>query len=372
MNESDPASSPLFTPFSLGRLRLPNRAVMAPMTRSRAPGNRPNDLMAEYYRQRAGAGLIVTEGTSPSPNGLGYPRIPGLFDRDQVAGWRGVADAVHAAGGRIFVQLMHTGRVTHPANLPAGATALAPSPVPLESTRMWVDGEGLLEIPAARAMTPVEVEATLEEFTAGARLAVDAGFDGVELHGANGYLIEQFLHPHTNRRDDDWGGSLEARAGFCLEAARRAAAAIGPERVGIRLSPFGTFNEMPADPEADALYRYLARELNALDLAYLHVIDPGPMGGPTLPADLLPAMREVFSGAFILAGGYDLERAQRDLRAGRGDLVAFGRPFLANPDLVERLRAGAALNEPRPDLFYSGGAEGYTDYPALGAGAGAG
>jgi N-ethylmaleimide reductase len=322
--------------------------------------------MAEYYGQRAGAGLIVTEGTSPSPNGLGYPRIPGIFSDEQEAGWRGVTEAVHAAGGRIFLQLMHTGRVSHPANLPEGGEVLAPSAVPLEETRMWVDAAMAEEpIPTARAMTSVEVEAAVQEFVDAARRAVAAGFDGVELHGANGYLIEQFLHPHTNRRDDKWGGSVEARSRFPLEVAGAVSGAIGPERVGIRVSPYGVFNEMPRYDETHETYVGLARGLGEIGLAYLHLVNHSSMGAPALPEEIRPALRDAFPGAFVLSGGYDLERAQSDLATGAGDLVAFGRPFLANPDLLERFRNGAELNEPRPDTFYTPGPEGYVDYATL-------
>jgi N-ethylmaleimide reductase len=356
----------LFDPFTLGPLTLPNRAVMAPMTRSRAIGGVPNDLMAKYYRQRAGAGLIVTEGTSPSPNGLGYPRIPGIFSDEQEAGWRGVTEAVHQAGGRIFIQLMHTGRVSHPANLPDGAEVLAPSAVPLEETGMWVDAAMAEEpIPTPRAMTGAEVKAAVQEYADAARRAVAAGFDGVELHGANGYLIEQFIHPHTNRRDDEWGGSLAARLRFPVEVARATAEAIGGERVGIRLSPYGVFNEMPLYDEIHEAYVTLAEALGDAGLVYLHMVNHSSMGAPALPDEMQPALRDAFPGAFILSGGYDLARAQEDLAAGAGDLVAFGRPFLANPDLVERFRQGAELNEPRPDLFYTPGPEGYVDYPTL-------
>lgn len=358
--------APLFRPFTLGSLDLPNRAVMSPMTRSRATDNVPNDLMAEYYRQRSEAGLIITEGVSPSPNGLGYPRIPGLFDGEQVEGWRKVTEAVHGADGRIFVQLMHTGRVAHPANLPSGGRVLAPSAVPLTETKMWVDAEGgEMDIPSPQAMTGTEVEEAIREYAEASRMAVEAGFDGVELHGANGYLIEQFLHPHTNRRDDGWGGSVEARVRFAVEAARAAVAAIGADRVGIRLSPYGAFNEMPRYEETDETYDLLVRELGALDLACIHIVDHSSMGAPQVPDEVKLRLREIFPNAFILSGGYDFQRANEDLAAGKGDLVAFGRPFLANPDLLTRFREGAELNEPRPDLFYTPGPEGYTDYPTL-------
>ncbi len=354
----------LLRPTRLGNLSLKNHAVMAPMTRSRALGNVPNELMATYYRQRAGAGLIITEGTSPSPNGLGYPRIPGIFNNEQVQGWKLVTKAVHAAGGRIFAQLMHTGRITHPANLPAGGRVLGPSAVAAKGT-MVTDAAGVQPLPVPQAMTAAEVHQAIEEFGQAARNADRAGFDGVELHGANGYLIEQFLNPGTNLRTDEFGGSFEKRARFAIHAARAAVEAIGPGRVGIRFSPYGVFNDIPAYDEVDATYAHLARELGRLQLAYLHLVDHSSMGAPAVPPAIVQAIRAAFPGTIILSGGYDLARAEADLTAGRGDLIAFARPFLANPDLVERFRLGAALNQPAFDKFYTPGPEGYTDYPTL-------
>ena len=365
MSQPAVATASLLEPVRLGPLTLKNRAVMAPMTRSRAIRNVPNELMAEYYRERAGAGLIITEGTSPSPNGLGYPRIPGIFDAEQVEGWSSVTDAVHHRGGRIFVQLMHTGRVTHPENLPEGARAVAPSPVVLEDTAMWVDGQGELDIPVAHEMTDEEVREAIREYADAARLAMAAGFDGVELHGANGYLLQQFLHPKTNRRDDAWGGSVENRVRFALEVAEAVAGEIGPDRLGIRISPYGVFNEMPWYDGIDETYDRLVAGLSEIGLLYVHVVDHSAMGAPEVPEAIKRRIREAFDGALILSGGYDFDRANEDLSADRGDLVAFGRPFLANPDLLERFRRGAELNDPRPDLFYTPGAEGYVDYPTL-------
>ncbi|MDH3272597.1 MAG: alkene reductase [Gemmatimonadota bacterium] len=364
-NRSAVGTASLFDPFALGGVELKNRAVMAPLTRSRAIGNLPNELHATYYGQRAGAGLIITEGVSPSPNGLGYPRIPGLFNEEQRAAWQAVTDAVHEKGGRIFMQFMHTGRVSHPANLPEGARVLAPSAVPLQSTKMWVDGEGELEIPVADAMTSDEVLEAIAEYVTAGRLAIEAGFDGVELHGANGYLIEQFIHPATNRREDEWGGSIQNRIRFALEVAGAVAAEIGRDRVGIRISPFGVFNEMPLYDEIEETYVALVRGLDEIGLAYVHVVDHSSMGTPEVPAPFKDRLSSIFGGAFILSGGYDFERANEDLEAGRGDLVAFGRAFLANPDLLTRFKLGAELNEPRPELFYTTGPEGYTDYPTL-------
>ncbi len=367
---SRPDSLPLFQGSNLGSLMLRNRAVMAPMTRSRAIGNVPNKLIAAYYAQRADAGLIITEGTAPSPNGLGYPRIPGIYSPEQVDGWSGVTQAVHDRGGTIFVQLMHTGRVSHPENLPEGARVVAPSEVALEDTLMWVDARGeAVKMPPPKAMADQEVEAAVEEYVQAARNAVKAGFDGIELHGANGYLMEQFLHPHTNRRDDAWGGSVEKRCRFVLEIAGGCVEAIGGERVGIRVSPYGVFNEMPHYEEIDETYTYLARELGKLNLVYIHVVDHEAMGAPSVPDAIQAAIRNAFPNVYILSGGYGLDSANADLEAGKGDMVAFGRPFLANPDLLERFRRGAALNDPDMDTFYAPGpkgfAQGYTDYPSL-------
>jgi N-ethylmaleimide reductase len=356
----------LFAPATLGPLPLRNHLVMAPMTRSRAgPGATPNALMAEYYGQRATAGLIVTEGTSPSPNGTGYPRIPGLWSKEQVAGWKLVTDAVHAGGGRIVVQLMHTGRVGHPLNLPAGAELLAPSAVAAPG-QMYTDAQGMQPHPVPRAMTDAEVRAAIEEHVTASRNAVAAGFDGVELHGANGYLMEQFISPDTNRRSDAWGGSIEKRLAFVLEVARQVAAAIGGARVGIRLSPYGVNAGMVAYPEIDETYQKLVPALAATGIQYVHLVDHSAMGAPPVPAALKLALRRAWPRTFILAGGFDRDGAEAALKEGRAELVAFGRPFLANPDLVERLRRGLPLNPPDFASFYTPGPKGYTDYPRAG------
>ena len=357
--------STLFEPVRLGRLTLRNRVVMAPMTRCRALGNAPGPLVAEYYAQRATAGLLITEGTTPAPEGLGYARIPGIYSEAQVAGWKAVAEAVHAKGGAIFVQVMHTGRVGHAANLPAGAELLAPSAVQAKG-EMWTDAQGMQPIGAPREMTAEELIRVKEAFVQGARNAVAAGLDGIELHAANGYLLEQFLNPATNRRTDGYGGSLEARCRFVLEVAAACAEAIGADRVGIRVSPYGVFNDMPAYDEVEATYLHLAAELSKLGLAYLHVVDHSAMGAPAVPDSIKASLRQAFKGVYILSGGYDRARAEADLAAGKGDLVAFGRPFIANPDLVARLQSGAPLADPKPDSFYTADAAGYTDYPALG------
>ncbi|MHB8766919.1 MAG: oxidoreductase, partial [Deferrisomatales bacterium] len=270
----------LFSPYRLGEVDLPNRVVMSPMTRCRAPGNFANALMAEYYGQRAGAGLIVTEGTAPSPNGLGYARIPGLFSAAQAEAWRGVTETVHRRGGRIFVQLMHVGRVGSPLNLPPGAELVAPSAVAV-GVQMWTDAQGEQPCPVPRAMAAADLAQAVEEYAAAARFVRAAGFDGVELHGANGYLIDQFLNPAANRRTDGYGGDGARRNRFALEVARAVAAAIGAGRVGMRLSPYGVFNDMGgAFPGLEAQYGELAAGLGGLGLAYVHLVDHSSMGAP--------------------------------------------------------------------------------------------
>ena len=355
----------LFDPIRIRNLQLSNRTVMSPMTRSRAvEANTPNALMAEYYAQRASAGLIVTEGTSPSPDGLGYARIPGLFDARHVAGWKLVTDAVHAAGGRIVVQLMHTGRVGHLANLPAGAQVLGPTAEALPG-QMYTDSQGMQPHTPPRAMTEADIARAVDEFAQSARLAVEAGFDGVELHAANGYLIEQFLNPNVNTRTDRYGGTIAGRNRFALEVARAAAAAIGGDKVGIRLSPYGVFNGTGPFADVEAQYLALVTELSTLGLLYLHVLDHSAMGAPAVPAAIKTTLRRAFNGPFIAAGGFDAASAEQVLARSEADLVAFGRPFLANPDLVARMKAAAPMNDVDMDTFYTPGAKGYTDYPAL-------
>lgn len=355
----------LFSPYQLGRIELKNRVVMAPMTRNRAMGNVPGDLVVTYYAQRAEAGLIITEGTSPAADGLGYARIPGLFDAEQVAGWKKVTSAVHAAGSRIFVQLTHTGRASHPDNLPAGARMIGPSAIALGS-EIYVDGKGQLAAPAPEEMTEADIERTIEAYARSAELAVEAGFDGVELHGANGYLIDQFLNTASNQRTDAWGGSAANRIRFAVEIARRTVARIGGDRVGMRVSPYGAFNGMTTDPAHDEVFTALAAELSALGLAYLHIVDHSAMGAPEVKPSIKRALREAFKGTLILSGGYDRARAEADLVEKRADLVAYGRPFIANPRLVSKLRSGAALAQPDFGTFYTPGEKGYTDYPVDG------
>jgi len=354
----------LFSKTTLGPLTLQNRLVMSPLTRNRAIGNIPNDLMVEYYAQRASAGLIITEGTSPSPNGLGYPRIPGIFSAAQVAAWKQVTDAVHARGAKMFIQFMHCGRIGHPLNLPAGAKVLGPSAI-AAAGEMYTDAEGMKPNATPQAMTDADIKTAIAEFAQAAKNAVAAGFDGVELHGANGYLLEQFIRPTSNQRTDRYGGGIENRARFVLEVADAAIAAIGKDKVGIRLSPFGVFNDMPIYPAMEADYTYLAEKLNAAGLLYVHLVDHSPMGAPPVPDSVKAMFRKVFKRTLILSGGYDAARAESDLAAGKCDLIAVGRPILANPDLVERWKTSAAVNAPDMSTFYTPGPKGYTDYPAL-------
>jgi N-ethylmaleimide reductase len=358
-------STDLFSPVTIGALTLPNRIAMAPMTRSRATADHtPTPIMAEHYAARADGGLLITEGTAPDPNGSGYPRIPGLWSDEQVAGWTVVTDAVHADGGHIAVQLMHTGRVGHSSNMPAGAEILAPSAVQAPG-EMYTDQQGPQPHPTPRAMTEGEVEEAIEGFVNAARNAIAAGFDAVELHGANGYLIDQFLSPNTNLRQDQWGGDIEGRGRFAMQVARRVAEAIGADRLGIRLSPFGVFGGIQPWDAVASDFVWLAGQLGALGLAWMHIVDHSSMGAPAVPEPVKASIREAFGGSVILSGGYDRERADADLAAGKGALVAFGRPFIANPDLVTRLRTGAPLTEPDFGTFYSPGPKGYNDYPRL-------
>jgi len=357
--------SQLFSTARLGALTLQNHLVMSPMTRNRATGNVPNPLMAEYYAQRATAGLIITEGTSPSANGLGYPRIPGIYSPAQVDGWKLITGAVHAVGAKIFVQLMHCGRIAHPLNLPAGARVLAPSAI-AAAGEMYTDAEGMKPNAMPQAMTEADINKSIEEYAQAAKNAVIAGFDGVELHSANGYLLEQFLRPNSNQRINGYGGAIEKRARFVLEVVDAVIKAIGKDKVGIRLSPFGVFNDMPLYDKMEADYTYIAHQLNTRGLVYIHLVDHSHMGAPKVPDSIKEMFRSVFKGKLILSGGYDAARAERDLAAGKCDLVAVGRPFIANPDLVARWKTGAAENVPDMNTFYTPGAKGYTDYTTLG------
>ena len=353
----------LLSPYKLGSIDLKNRIVMAPMTRSRAIGNIPDDLMAEFYGQRAAAGLIITEGTAPSPNGLGYSRIPGIFNGQQVEGWEKITTAVHAKDGKIFVQLMHTGRISHQANMSKGATIIAPSAVKA-SGQVWTDALGLQDYPVPTAMVIEEIKHTKLEYANAAANAIKANFDGIELHGANGYLLEQFLSPVSNVRNDKYGGSIENRCRFLLEVVAGAVEAIGKERVGIRLSPYGVASDMPQYPEIDETYRYLSEQLNRMKILYVHIVDHSSMGAPQVPIGIKMDIRKRFHNTIILGGGYTKERAENELQGELADLISFGRPFINNPDFVERLANGWALSTNlHTDTFYTSGEKGYTDYP---------
>jgi N-ethylmaleimide reductase len=351
----------LFQPLEAGPLSLRSRIAMAPMTRSRAPGNVPNALMAEYYAQRAGAGLQITEGVAPAPEGLGYARIPGLFNLQQARAWGEIAQAVHARGGKLVVQLMHTGRVGHELNLPEGAgPLLAPSAI-AAAGQMWTDQQGMQPHPVPKAMDVGELARVKGAFVRAAEFAVAAGVDGVELHAANGYLLAQFLNPKSNARTDAYGGSAENRRRFVLEVVDAVAAAIGRERVGIRLSPFNAFNDLEANYDGEeAELLALVRALSSRQLGYLHLIaTPG-----AVPEATVDAVRAAYAGVLMLAGDFDRERADAALAAGRADLIAFGRPFIANPDLPRRLRERLPLAAFDAGTLYTPGAPGYADYPA--------
>jgi N-ethylmaleimide reductase len=356
--------SPLFSKVTIAGIELKNRIVMAPMTRSRAIRNIPNTLMAEYYAQRAEAGLIITEGTSPSPNGLGYARIPGIFSTEQIEGWKKVTSAVHAKNGKIFVQLMHTGRISHYANLPAGAQSLAPSAIQPQG-QMWTDAQGMQDYPVPLAMTMTDTTRAIDEYVSAAKNAIEAGFDGVELHGANGYLLDQFLNPASNKRADMYGGSVENRCRFVLKVVDEVATAIGKGRTGIRLSPYGGFNDVSPFPETETQYAFLAEKLNLIAIAYVHLVDHSSMGMPNVEASTVKKIRDNFKQALILSGGYSRERAEKDVASGMADLVAFARGFLANPDFVFRLQTNAEFNPVGMDTLYTADAKGYTDYPSL-------
>ena len=352
----------LLSPVKLGPYDLPNRIVMAPMTRNRAEeGNRPGPMNVTYYAQRASAGLIVTEATQVSPQGVGYPNTPGIHTPEQIAGWRLVTDAVHARGGRIFLQLWHVGRISHPSLQPGGALPVAPAAIQPAGTAYTYEGPKTFVTP--RALATEEIPGVVAQFRTGAENALQAGFDGVEIHAANGYLIDQFLRDGTNRRTDRYGGSVENRARFLFEVVEAVTEVWGPGRVGVRLSPLGAFNDM-RDSDPAALFGYVAERLSDYPLAYLHMIeiDEDDWRRPEFDFGRL---RRRYRGLYIANGGYDRERASRAIQDGEADLIAFGRLFLANPDLPERFRQNAPLNTPDPSTFYGGGERGYIDYPAL-------
>ena len=368
--------STLFDPIQAGDLALSNRIAMAPLTRNRAPGATPTALTATYYAQRASAGLLISEATAISHQGQGYADVPGLYAPEQLQAWKQVTDTVHQAGGKIVTQLWHVGRISHTDLQPAGAAPVAPSAIAAQSKTFLIDrstGQGRFEATSApRALEAAEIPGIVGAYAQAARNAVnEAGFDGVEIHAANGYLIEQFLKTGANQRSDAYGGSIENRARLLLEATRAVVEAIGGGRVGIRLSPVTPANDI-VDADPQPLYDYVVRQLAPLGLAYVHVIEGstgGPRELPERPFDYA-AMRLAYrdaggQGVWMLNNGYDRERALEAVARGDADMVAFGRPFIANPDLVERLRRNAPLNPLQRETIYGGGAQGYTDYPAL-------
>ena len=366
----------IFSPYRLGSLTLPNRMVMAPMTRNRAgPGNVPTALNASYYAQRTGAGLIVAEASQVSPQGLGYPGTPGIHSAEQIAGWKLVTGAVHAAGGRIFLQLWHVGRISHPSLQPGGALPVAPSAIAPAGQAWTLDGMKPYATP--RALETAEIPAIVEQFRQGAANAKAAGFDGVEVHAAHGYLLDQFLRDKTNRRSDVYGGSAANRARLLVEVMEAVAGEWGGERVGVHLSPTNlAFNDI-SDSDPAQTFATAVRALDRLGLGYLHLVEPGPADpAPSLPSPAsgggkgegrLDAafFRPLWRSALVVNKAYDLDRANAVLRSGAADLVSFATLFIANPDLPERFRRGAAFNAADRKTFYGGGAGGYTDYATL-------
>lgn len=357
----------LFDPMPLGEITLPNRIVMAPLTRNRSVGLEPGPLAVEYYRQRASAGLIISEATQVSPKGQGYLDTPGIHSAAQVAAWRRVTDAVHADGGRIFMQLWHVGRISHSSLLPDGAAPV--SSTDRRPNAMTFAADGFVGVSSPRALRDDEIPGLVDEYRQGARCAMDAGFDGVEVHAANNYLLEQFLRDSVNDRAGPYGGSIANRTRLVIEIVEAVVGEVGAGRTGIRLSPMTTFNDTPRDSDPQALYGHLADRLGALGLAYVHVIE-GETGGPREPEDAerpfdYAAMHQRFGGPWMVNNGYDQALAEDAVGSGRADLVAFGRPFISNPDLVRRLKLNAPLNPPDEATFYGGSAAGYTDYPTL-------
>ena len=353
-----------FENFTLGGIELNNRIVMAPLTRCRAINNIPNSLMETYYTQRATAGLIITEGTSPSPNGLGYARMPGAYSDTQIEGWKNIAQGVHDKGGRLFVQLMHTGRVSSLLNMPENARVLAPSAIPLEVGEMYTDSNGFQPHDPPSEMSVEEIKSTQKEFVDAAKKLIASGIDGVELHAANGYLLEQFINPKTNQRTDVYGGNYKNRARFVVELANLTAEAIGADKIGIRVSPYGIFNDMQGEYEdlIDA-YTYLASELKNIGLAYIHIVDQTvAMNAPQFSTDIKRTIKNAFSGTVIVGGNVHSTGQTENLLNEGYDLVYVGRPFISNPNLVEKLRTDQPLTDPNPDTFYTPGEVGYVDY----------
>ena len=354
--------SNLFSPVEVGPLLLRNRVVMAPLTRSRAgPANVPNQLNALYYAQRASAGLIISEATQISPQGQGYISTPGIYSAEQIEGWKCVTRAVHVAGGRIVLQLWHVGRISHPSFQPGGAAPVAPSAI--RPRGQAFTAKGFEPIPTPRALETAEIPAIVEQYAQAARNALMAGFDGVEVHAANGYLIDQFLRDQTNKRTDRYGGSIANRSRFLFDVVDAVSTAVGAERTGVRISPQNTQNDI-ADSDPQTLFNYVAEQLSGKGLAYLHIIEGDTSGLPVPPFDY-QNLKHLFGGLVIANNGFDKLRANKAIAEGRADLVAFGKPFIANPDLVIRLLLDAPLMPVNRETLYGGAEQGYTDYPIL-------
>ncbi len=352
--------SALWSPVKIGKLQLQHRLGLAPMTRSRANADgTPGELAAEYYAQRASLGLLISEGTQPSEDGQGYTNTPGIYSKAQIAGWKKVADAVHKAGGHLYIQLMHAGRVAHPDNTPHHRQPVAPSAI--SANQPMYTHNGMQNTPTPRALTTAEVKQTVKDFAHAAKCAIEAGADGVEIHGANGYLIQQFLASNANVRTDEYGGSIENRARFAIEVAKAVAAEIGPERTGIRISPKGGANGLDEGADVAQLYHYLVTELNKLNLAYLHILHTGDEA-------LVQDLRKIWKHPLLVnRPNAKPEELDKDLKSGLADLVPVGKLGLANPDLVARLKNHAPLNAPNPATFFSPGPAGFIDYPTLAA-----
>ena len=350
----------LFSPVSLGAIALSNRMVMAPLTRNRAgEGGVPQAINVEYYEQRATAGLIITEATPISLMAHGYPALPGIYNEDQIAGWKKVTDAVHAKGGKIVIQLWHVGRISHPSLLPNGALPVAPSAIKPAGKAFTY--QGLVDYVEPRALEANELPAIIADYAHATKCALAAGFDGVEIHAANGYLLDQFLRDGSNKRTDNYGGSLENRARLLMEVTQAVVAVAGADKVGIRISPVNPFNDMH-DSNPQLLFNYLAQALNAFNLAYIHVLEGGVHGGGVADPFDFSALRKLIKGAYVANLGYDKVRGNAAIASGHADAIAYGVPFIANPDLVARYKADAALNEADANTFYGGGEKGYTDY----------
>lgn len=375
MKENILSNRSLFRPLQLGSYTLKNRIVLPPLTRQRStqPGNAANELMATYYQQRAGAGLLISEGTQIEPRGEGYAWTPGIYSPAQVEGWRKVTEAVHAEGGIIFAQLWHVGRVSHSALQPGGAAPVAPSAIPADRVSVFIEtapGAGTLVPPSVpRALSTAEVKELVQLYAQAARNALDAGFDGVEIHAANGYLVNQFISARTNQRDDEYGGSLDNRLRFLREVVQAVAGVVGPQRLGVRFSPLFTTTDEDrvylglVEDDPHATYIAAARVLEEAGIGYVSIAEADWDNAPELPEDSRRDLRQTFSGRIIVAGRYTAERGERLLEAGLADLIAFGRPFIANPDLPARIAHGWPLNALNPATMYGGGTAGYTDYP---------